>query len=727
MINKKTLLAVLLLLMPQFVQLSAQSKHVSLKEITSGYFYPKGAGGSFRPMGNSGYYTEATPDHKAIVSYSFETGKAVDTLFNVRTARDCDFKNFGGYIIGPEGKHILLLNDIKYIYRRSFTANVYDYDVRRKLVKPLSDKGGAIRIPTFSPDGRMVAFVRDNNIFIKKFDFDTEVQVTTDGKFNHIINGATDWVYEEEFAQTNLMSFSADGSYLAYVRTDESRVKEYSMPMYLGRDDAYPTEYRYKYPKAGEDNSKVSLYVYNIADRNSKPVKLDLPSDGYIPRIEFTKNSDQLAVVTMNRHQNDLKLWFVNPMSLLSKLIMEDRNTRYVDEAAIHSIEFLKDGFVYMSEKDGYQHIYLYALNGQLKKQVTKGKWDVTAFYGIDPKGNVYYQSCEESPIRRAVYMIDAKGRKTKLSTREGWNSAQFSGDYKYFINTFSSANHVPVVALYKTSNIKKPLRVLQDNKDLEGRLAQFQTSKKEFITVKNDHGDLMNAWIVKPLNFDPNKKYPLVMVQYSGPNSQQVKDSYGFDWEQYLADQGFVVACVDGRGTGARGEEWRKCHYLKLGTVEPEDQVAAAKQLGKLPYIDPSRMAIWGWSFGGYNTLLSLCKGNGTFKVGIAVAPVTDYRFYDTIYTERYMRTPQENPQGYDEGSVLKNAQNLKGKVLIIHGSADDNVHLQNTMALTDLLVKYNIPFDEAIYTDKNHSIYGGNTRYHLYTRMANYLKANL
>lgn len=725
--QKQTFIVMALVGLIAVLPLSAQQKkRITLSEITGGDFQELGARGTFRPMGDT-FYTEKTKDNTAIVRYEFATGKVVDTLFSTTSAKDCSFDHFDDYIVGPNGTHILLLNKKNPVYRHSYTAEVYDYDVRRKLVKPLSEQGGQISIPTFSPDGRMVAFVRDNNIYIKKFDFDTEVAVTTDGKKNEIINGQTDWVYEEEFGQTKLMSFSPDGSFLAYGRTDESLVKEYAMPMYAPAGKLYPEAYRYKYPKAGEQNSRLSVHLYNIDNRSTKTVQLPNMADIYIPRLQFTYKSDELAVVTLNRQQNLLRMYYVHPKSLVAKLVLEDKNERYIDEQAISSILLLADGFVYLSERDGWQHLYQYNAKGIMQRQITKGEWDVTRFYGMDGQGNIYYQAAKESPLRREVYRVDPKGKTLCLSNAKGNNHARFSGNFSFFINNHSSIDTPLEVALYRTKTPNKPLRILQDNAALRKKLQGYELAKKEFIKVKNGAGQDMNAWIVKPLDFDPNKQYPLLMVQYSGPNSQQVADLFRLDWEQYLAANGIVVACVDGRGTAARGEDWRKCHYLKLGTLETQDQISAAKELGKLPYIDASRIGIWGWSYGGYNTLMSLCKGEGTFKLGIAVAPVTDWRYYDTIYTERYMRTPQENGRGYDEASVLRFANQLRGKLLVIHGSADDNVHLQNTMNLTNLLVEAGIPFEQAIYTDKNHSIPGCNTRLHLYTRMANYLFDNL
>lgn len=700
-------------------------KPISLKDITSGQFYAHSAGGGIRSMQDGEHYTEMNRERTAIIRYSYASGKAVDTLFNVARAHNCPFESIQNYEISHTGHHILLYTDIERIYRHSYRASVYDYDVRRNMVKPLSDLPGKVMIPTFSPDGRMVAFVRNNNIFIKKFDFDTEVQVTTDGQINAVLNGITDWVYEEELVATNLMSWSPDNNFLAFVRSEEKDVPEYRMPMYEG--NLYPQDYTYKYPKAGEKNSLVSLHLYNIMDRNTKTVNLDLDADGYIPRISFTDNADELAVMTLNRRQNDFKMYYVNPKSLISKLILQDTNERYVDSDWIQALTFTHNGgFAYVSEKDGYAHIYLYDNKGVMRRQVTSGKWDVTSLYGVDDKGTVYYQSAEESPIRRAVYAVDSKGRKTKLSQNEGTNAALFSKNFAYYINTFSNTTTPTNVAVYQSKSGKK-LRVLEDNADLSKRLKSYSFSTKEFMTIRTESGLDLNAWMVKPVNFDPNRQYPVLMVQYSGPNSQQVLDRFGLDWEHCLAAEGYIVACVDGRGTGARGQEWRKCTYMNIGVLESDDQIAAAKAIGKLPYVDASRIGIWGWSYGGYMTLMTLCRGNGTFKTGIAVAPVTDWRFYDTIYTERFMRTPKENADGYKASSVLEIADQLQGKLLIISGSADDNVHLQNTMLFTEALVQANIPFEMAIYTDKNHSIYGGNTRFHLFSRKMNFILKNL
>ena len=700
-------------------------KSVSLKEITDGMFRQKTAVGEMRSLPDGEHYTAMNAERNMIVKYSYRTGKAVDTLFNATTARECEFTKFDGYTISSTGHHILVWRETEPIYRRSYKAAVYDYDVRRNYIKPITDSKEKVMIPTFSPDGRMCAFVKDNNIWIRKFDFDTEVQVTKDGALNKILNGTTDWVYEEEFAVTNLMAWSPDSEYLTYVRTDETEVPEYSMQVY--GEGLYPSYYNFKYPKAGQKNSTVSVKAYSVQTRDTKHLDVPMDEDSYIPRITFTRNASQLAVMTLNRHQNIFNMYYVNPKSGVSRLILREENECYVDSEWLSSIHFLSNGFTYVSEQDGYAHIYLYSPTGVLQKQITQGNWDVTRLIGYDEATkNTYYESAEESPLRRAVYKIDAKGVKTRLTPEEGTNSAAFSANYAYFVNRYSNANTPMKITVNETKS-RKVLRTLQDNAELRERLAQYRFGKKEFFTLTTKSGFELNAWMVKPANFDESKKYPVMMTQYSGPNSQQVLDSYSFDWEQYLAANGIIVVCVDGRGTGARGEAFRKCTYLRMGEKESQDQVEAAQALGQYPYIDAGRMAIWGWSFGGYNTLMALSVGHGTFKVGIAVAPPTDWKYYDTVYTERYMRTPQENFDGYAATSPLKKVKDLEGKLLLIHGTADDNVHFMQSMEYAEALVQAGKQFDMHVYKDRNHGISGGNTRYHLYTKMSNYLFENL
>jgi len=707
--------------------LSAQngSKQVDLKEITDGKFRQVSAIGDMRSLPDGEHYTAMNSDRNMIIKYSYRTGHPVDTLFNAKTARECTFKDFEGYLISSTGHRILVWRDSESIYRRSSKAVIYDYDVRRNFVKPLTESTSKQMIPTFSPDGRMCAYVRDNNIWIKKFDFDTETQVTKDGEINKVLNGITDWVYEEEFSVTNLMAWSPDNEYLAFGKTNETEVPTYSMQKF--DNNLYPDFYTYKYPKAGQKNSKITLHSYSVASKDIKELKLPVNEETYIPRIVFTTNADQLAVMTLNRTQNVFNMYYANPKSGVFRLVLREENKSYVDSEYLTSIRFSASGFTYLSEQNGYAHIYLYSPTGVMQRQVTKGNWDVTRLIGIDEvTKTVYYESAEESPLRRAVYKIDAKGVKTKLTTQTGTNSAEFSANFAYYVNKYSNANTPMQITVYEAKK-GTALRVLQDNNALKKKLAEYGYTKKEFFTVHTASGYELNAWMVKPVNFDENKKYPVLMVQYSGPASQEVTDSYGFDWEHYLASKGIMVVSVDGRGTGARGEAFRKCTYMKMGLLESQDQVEAAQALGKLSYVDANRIAIWGWSFGGYCTLMSMSTGNGTFKAGIAVAPPTDWKYYDSIYTERFMRTPNENFEGYAATSPIKLADKLQGKLLLIHGSADDNVHFQNSMEYAEALVQANKQFDMQVYKDRNHSIYGGNTRFHLYTKMSDFLFNNL
>lgn len=699
------------------------TKTLQVEDVTSGKFYAYTAGRGMRSTSDGKYYTLMDDKHTAILRYSFHTGQLIDTLFSVAKARECEFKTFDDYILEPKGNHILIITDQEAVYRRSSKGNAFHYDVRRNRVEPLSSTSGKVMIPTFSPDGRMVAFVRDGNIFIKKFEYDTEVQVTSDAVRNKVMNGTTDWVYEEEHEATRLMTWSEDNNYLAFVRTDESGVDEYSMPIY--GTTQYPGAYTYKYPKAGTPNSKVSLHIYNVTDRSQKPINFK-SEPYYIPRIEFIGRDGNLAVFSLNRQQNHLTLYYVNNKTLLPKVIFEDRNKAYVDSRNIPKCKFVPTGFAYLGEQDGYRHIYLYSDKGTLLRKITSGNYDDTDFYGMDAQGNAYYQAADESPLRRSIYKVDSKGHKTALHPGKGDNSAIFSDDFSHYISIFSNRDVPTITAVYATGSLK-PLRVLKDNKQITERLKDYRLRREEFIKIPNGKGQELNAWILKPYDFDPNKQYPVLMTQYSGPDSQQVLDSFGLGWEQILPGKGYIVVCVDPRGTGARGEEWRKCTYLNLGVKEIEDQIAAAKWLGQQSYIDANRIGLYGWSFGGYMTLMGLCHGQGVFKTGVAVAPVADWSFYDTIYTERFMRTPQENPTGYKASSVLEVAKNLQGKLLLIHGSADDNVHVQNAMDFTDLLVSEGIPFDMAIYKDRNHGIYGGNARNHLYKRIITFIEQNL
>lgn len=696
---------------------------LSLEEIVRGDFYPRSAGRNFKPAEDGNCYTTLSQDRTQIIEYRFDTGEKVRTLLDL-TSTSQGVEKIEDYLIAPGGNDILIFTNIEPIYRRSWRANAYRYDVRRKLLAPLSKKEGKVMIPTFSPNGRMVAFVRNNNIYVAKFDYDSEVAVTTDGKFNHVINGATDWVYEEELRTTKLLSWSPDGKHLAYARFDESAIPEYGFQLYSEQNDS-PFAYMYKYPFAGEDNSKVSIHLYNLETKVNKKVELPVNDDTYYPRLEFAPQGS-LAVFTLNRHQNEFKLFFVNPSSLVAQLRLTDADKAYVAEEWVNSLIIEEKGFLMVSERDGYAQIYRFDSNGKAIKCLTPGEYDVTNLYGVDAKGNVYYQAADESPIARRVLKVSPKGKIAVLAGERGVNRAVFSSDFSYCLISRSN-REMPTRYTVLNTQKNREVRLLEDNVALQEKLKNYRFSPAEFTTIQTEEGLQFNAYLIKPSSFDPAKQYPVLMVQYSGPDSQEALDHYEIDWTQYLAEQGYIVACVDGRGTGARGSQWRKCTYLKLGIYESDDQIAAAKALAKLPFVDAQRIGIWGWSFGGYNTLLSLCRSENVFKAGIAIAPVTDWSFYDTIYTERFLRTPQENPSGYSDGAPLSLARNLHGNLLIIHGTADDNVHFRNTMLFIEELIQADIPFEMAVYPNRNHGIYGGNTRLHFYKRQIDFLKRKL
>ena len=711
---------------------------VTLQEVANGAYRTEGISG-IKPMLDGEHYTQISRDRKKIVKYSFKTGKEVATVFDVSTARDCTIKSFDDYIMSPDESRILIQTETKPIYRRSFTAVYYIFNVRNNTMEALSE-GGPQQVPLFSPDGNQIAFVRNNNIYLVKLLFgNSESQITEDGKYNEVLNGIPDWVYEEEFGFNRAFDFSADSKMLAYIRFDESKVPMYSFPMYQGMNPSldqyavYPGSYDYKYPMPGVDNSKVSVHTFDIKSKVTRKLDLPLDEDGYIPRIQFTKDENTLAIMTLNRHQNRFDLYFANPRSTLCKLVVRDEAEQYIKEEAYGNMTFYANNFVMMSEKDGFNHLYLYSAGGNLIKQITKGKFEVKSFLGWDEKTNTYYYSSnEESPLRTAIYKIDAKGRKTKLSSREGTNQAIFSKSMKYYINTFSNLATPPVITI--NDNTGKTLTTLVDNKKLAQKVASMNLPSKEFFTFTTSDGVQLNGWMMKPANFDASKKYPVIMHQYSGPGSQQVIDRWnigsrgdGGMFEAYMADHGFISVCVDGRGTGGRGSDFEKCTYLNLGVKEARDQVETALYLGTLPYIDSKNIGIWGWSFGGYCTLMSMSEGTPAFKAGVAVAAPSDWRYYDTVYTERFMRTPKENMEGYQASSAMTRASQLNGKLLLIHGTADDNVHLRNASEYSEALVQADKQFDMHIYTNRNHGIRGGNTTKHLLTRVTEFFIEHL
>ena len=704
----------------------AQTKQITLEEIYDGTFSQQRME-SLRSLQNGTEYIVVNHDRQkgssSIDVYDYKAGEKKRTLLNSGDLKEID--RIQGYQLSGDEKKILLGSQSEQIFRRSSRGIYYVYDSATKTITKVSEN--KIQEPTFSPDGSKVAYVFDNNIYYKDLNTGNEIQVTSDGKKNEIINGVTDWVYEEEFGFVRAFDWNVAGDHLAFLRFDEVNVPEFSMDMF--GEDLYPTATTFKYPKAGEENAEISLHLYHLGENNTTKVDLGDYEDFYIPRIKWTNDPTILSAQVLNRHQNNLDLFFINARTNEVKKVLNETDKAYVD--ITDNLTFLKDNsFIWTSEKDGYNHIYHYDKNGKLLNQITKGDWEVTNYYGFDAKtSTIFYQSTENGSVNRDVYAIRTNGKnKKRLTQREGTNRADFSADFTYFINTFTNTSTPNEFTLHDAKT-GKLVRKIKDNQELLKKSEAYGFSPKKLSTIRVNGNDL-NMWMIKPVNFDENKQYPLLMFQYSGPGSQSVSNTYfGSNdyWYQLLANEGYIVVAVDGRGTGYKGAAFKKVTQNELGKYELEDQIDAAKLLGSYNYIDKDRIGIWGWSYGGFMSSNAILKGNDVFSLAIAVAPVSSWRFYDTIYTERYMTTPQENPTGYDENSPINHVEKLKGDYLLVHGSGDDNVHVQNTMRLIEALVQANKQFDWAIYPDKAHGISGGNTRLHLYTKMTNFIKEKL
>ena len=717
---------------------SVAGEKLTLEEITSGVFrqdYMQAA----RPMADGETYSQISDDGKQVVTYSFRTGKQVSVLFDAATARGAQIGSVDNYIMSPDGKRMLIQTQTESIYRHSFTAVFYIYDIRNNKLVPLSD-GGPQQTPVFSPDGNQIAFVRQNNIYLVKLLYDNaESQVTKDGKWNEVINGIPDWVYEEEFSTNSSMVFSADSKQIVWIRYDESAVKQYSMQLFKGlaperKEFAeYPGDYTYKYPVPGQVNSKVSVLSYDIQSHQTRKIDLPLDADGYIPRIKATSDPTKIAIFTMNRHQDVLRIYMANPLSTVCQLAIEDKVDKYIKEDVLADVKITDKHILLPSERDGYNHLYLYNLNGQLQRQIVKENYVVTSVYGYDEQtGDTYFAANPNGPTDQQVMVTHANGKTELLSAKAGVNRAVFSQNFKYFINIWSDVDHPTQYTLCQNNG--KTLLTMIDNQQLVQKLAGYDLGKKEFFTFKTSEGVELNGWMVKPKDFNPSKKYPVIMYQYGGPGNQQVLNQWGIGMsgngailEQYLAQQGYVCVCVDNRGTGGRGAAFEKCTYLRLGELEARDQVETAIWLGQQSYVDKERIGIWGWSYGGWNTLMSMSEGRPVFKAGVAIAPPTCWRYYDSIYTERYMRTPKENQKGYDEVNPIHRAAQLHGELLICHGLADDNVHYQNTAEYVEALVQADKDFRQLVYTNRNHGISGGNSRNHLFRQAINHFNNNL
>lgn len=732
---KRLFLTITALLM--FVATMSAGGKLTLPDITSGKFAAKTVNG-INPIEGTDTYARISQDGERVVCCSFKTGKELSVLFDVKNTMGCKIDGFDDYVLSPDGKRMLIQTKTERIYRRSFKADFYIYNIESRRLDRLSD-GDKQQIPTWSPDGQQVAFVREGNIFLVKLLYDNaEIQVTKDGKFNEVINGLPDWVNEEEFGFNSALTFNADGTMICWIRYDESKVKTYSLEMYKGMKPAkeeyaaYPGFYSYKYPKAGEDNSTVSAWSYDIKSHKINRLQVPLDADGYMPRIKPTNDPMRIVVYTMNRHQDDLCLYAVNPRSTVAQLIIKEHVDKYVREEAMEGVKFVGDKILLPSDRSGYTKLYIYNMNGQLQRTIGDGNYDITSVYGYDPKtGDVYYQAAALGATDRQVYVTHKNGKTVRLTDREGWNTAFFSGDFQYFVNTWSDYN-TPYVFTTRTRE-GKVINTIEDNKAVKQLVSDYGFCKREPFSFTTSEGVVLNGWMVKPKDFDAKKKYPVIMHQYSGPGSQQVTNSWsagsmgqGGAFDSYLAQEGFIVVSVDGRGTGGRGSEFEKCTYLNLGNLESKDQVETALYVGSLPYVDKDRIGIWGWSYGGFNTLMSMSEGRGVFRAGVAIAPPTNWKYYDSVYTERYMRTPKENPDGYATNPIER-ASKLHGALLICHGTADDNVHPQNAYEYSEALVQADKDFRELFYTNRNHGIFGGNTRNHLLRQVAQFFKTEL
>lgn len=684
-----------------------------------------------KPMRDPRFYLSMVENGSKIAIYAYKTGKQTDVFLDLTSVKGTAPERMVGFILNEQENKALIWYLEAPIYRRSFMTEYYLYDKRRNTIEPLS-QAGAQRDAKFSPDGRSVAFARDQNLFIRRLDFGTEIQVTTDGKHNAIINGTSDWVYEEEFATTSAFEWSPDSKYLCYVKFDEQEVMDFQVPLYgafthpLKTSKYHASSYRFKYPSAGEPNSKVTVYAYQLQTRSSKKMNVPMAEDDYIPRIRFTRNSNQLAVMTLNRAQNQFKMYYVNPKSAQSTLILSDRSETYL-EPKYDDICFLPNGFTYLSEKDGYQHLDFYGQTGGQKKTLTKGNWNVLSVIGCDTLQNkFYFISNEKGTLDQGVMSVDLKGKMLPIAAETGYNVGSFNSDYSLFVHQWSNINTPSMSKLIEVKT-GKMLRVLDDGTAYQKRIEELEFGKKQLVSIPVSGGISLNAWVLMPKGFRADVKYPVVLIQYNGPASQMVKNVFDPGWEYLLAQEGFVVVCADARGTGGRNRSFTNTSYMNLGQVESEDMIAVAGWLKNQSYADASRVGIWGWSYGGTTTLMCLSNGKNPFKAGIAVAPVVDWRYYNTIYTERYMKTPNENMDGYDQTSMMKRAGQINGKLLMIFGMADDNVRSNQYMDFNEALIEAGIQYETQLYPVSNHSIPGLKHQLHLYRRMLNFFKAEL
>lgn len=734
----KSLLIIMFLLNGIFAINAQEKKNLELADIYERPTFATKRVVGMNPMKDGNTY--ATLEKGKLNIYNYKTGKKVNTLFDMRELMlpgdSVATPLYSTYTLSDDESKVLFMNNYNPIYRHSYTADFYVYDINNKVLSPLSENGSQ-RLATFSPDATKVAFMRDNNLFIKDLKTNEELQFTHDGKWNHIINGAPDWVYEEEFGFAQGFYWSPDSKKIAFYRFDESDVKEYNMQMFNG---LYPEDYKFKYPKAGEDNSIVEIFVYDLETGNTTKMNTGEETDIYFPRIKWTEDANVLAIQRLNRHQNHLEILAADATTGQTTVFYDETNPYYID--VTDNWTFLEDGkrFLMTSEKDGYNHIYLYLMDGTPVKQLTSGDWEVTQVYGFDGK-EVYFQAAKNSSVERQIYAVNLKGEMRTLINKVGVNNARFSSNFKYLININSTVDQPYQYVLF--DNKGKQVRVLEDNHEFAERMKEYNLAKKELVTITDpafvlpDGTQLeMETWRILPPDFDPNKKYPVLIYVYGGPGHQTVMNSWNhsdYDWMQILAQNGIICVSINNRGGGARGQEFKKMTYQQLGKYETEDMITLAKYMASQPYVNPEKIAIYGWSYGGFMATSGITKGADYISTAVAVAPVTNWRYYDNIYTERFMRTPQENPSGYDDNSPINFVENLKGNYLLCHGSGDDNVHYQNAMELIKALVSEGKQFDLMVYPNKNHSIYGQyeqdglDVRMHLFEKINNFLFENL
>lgn len=677
----------------------------------------------------SGYLAKSE-DGKRIVKYDLRTGKEIETLLDLTHTRETTLNYIDGFVVSPEGSKIMVSVDREMIYRRSSTAKYYVYELRSRLLRPLSEEHPRQQSPIFSPDGRMIAFVAEGNIYIKKLDYWSEVAVTTDGAKNKVINGVPDWTYEEEFTTTCSMCFSPDNMVLCFIRYDESEVPSFSFPLYEGSCDPmkqyalYPGQFTYKYPVAGQANSKVSVHSYDIETRKVKNLTIPGAQTEYIPRIAFGHSPERLMVATLNRAQTRMELFSINPKSTVARSVLVEEWKAWLDPATYENITFLPESFVVFSCRSGYKHLYEYSYAGSQLRQITSGNYDVESYYGCNSLGTHFYGSTASGPLNRVISSIDRKGKITDLTPAKGTATAQFSPDKAFFCLTYSNVTTAPKVTVRATAT-GKDVRTLVDNSAYQQRWAS--APKPEFFTMNTTDGLTLNGYVIKPADFDASRRYPVIMYQYQGPGSQEVLDRWHIGYENYFAKAGFVVVCVDGRGTGGRGRAFMDVVYKRLGHYETIDQIAAAEYAAKLPYADPKRIAIFGWSYGGYEAIMAASAQNAPYAAAVAVAPVTDWRYYDTVYAERYMLTPQENKEGYDEASTMTYINNRRCPLLIMHGTADDNVHFFNSVQYASVTEGQGRWLDMLLFPNMNHSINECQARTVVIARLIDYLQRNM